>query len=169
MSFDGGLQCKVLWQVNQLDRCNGHLFRIVDWDGFCDLAGKKSQRIEWECWEKKCYVGDPVSISLNGSVHGPESGENIPQHFSIAVDDIGWNEKDRKSWPSKTKKIPFRTGAERHPGTLISFHRNWVTEKKKVHSAFLSDFDQKYTQIIVGVLFTFLPLSHPAGSSREGN
>ena len=77
--------------------------------------------------------------------------------------------KTEKSWPSKTKKIPFRTGAERHPGTLISFHRNWVTEKKKVHSAFLSDFDQKYTQIIVGVLFTFLPLSHPAGSSREGN
>ena len=77
--------------------------------------------------------------------------------------------KTEKVDQAKQKKIPFRTGAERHPGTLISFHRNWVTEKKKVYSAFLSDFDQKYTQIIVGVLFTFLPLSHPAGSSREGN
>ena len=169
MSFDGGLQCKVLWQVNQLDRCNGHLFKIVDWDGFCDLAGKKSQRIEWECWEKKCYVGDPVSISLNGSVHGPESGENIPQHFSIAVDDIGWNEKDRKSWPSKTKKNSVSDRCWASPRNFDQFSPELGDGKKKVHSAFLSDFDQKYTQIIVGVLFTFLPLSHPAGSSREGN
>ena len=136
---------------------------------FVTWPEKKSQRIEWECWEKKCYVGDPVSISLNGSVHGPESGENIPQHFSIAVDDIGWNEKDRKSWPSKTKKNSVSDRCWASPRNFDQFSPELGDGKKKVHSAFLSDFDQKYTQIIVGVLFTFLPLSHPAGSSREGN
>ena len=78
--------------------------------------------------------------------------------------------KTEKVDQAKQKKIPFRTGAERHPGTLISFHRNWVTEKKKFTPPFCRTLIKSTHKKLLGYFLRFYRFhTRPVVVERETN